>query len=214
MNNKVIKKLEEKIKMTKEYSEYLEIKHKECYDKFGYDGQNIVPDNYEAKHKVEDFEYVKSVLEILNTKGIDISKKYFIMSNVYLSVFEWNDSLSFYFYVKDDSWLYDNFISSHSGINEWVFKAIDDAYNLYSGNSEYNYAFGTLSLSGYKNRIENQRKDGKFYNDRPYKPEEVANAIESLINFFTDKKNETRNAIIKDLNFKFSMMKKLIKEED
>ena len=119
--------------------------------------------------------------------------------------------ITFRFYVDDDSWFYENYISSHSGINEWIQKLICEEYDLFSGNSSYNYAFGTMTLDGYKRIIENKREEHK---DRRYKVEEVVKAIKSLINYFTDENNKTRNIIIEEINHKISNMKKLIENND
>lgn len=207
MNSKEIEKLEKKIELAKECAEYLDKKHKESY---ALDYSAFIPDGYNMKKKIKDFEYLKEVLTILTEKGIDVEKKYEIIDNVYLSL-DVDSNLSFYTYIDDDSWLYDNYIGSHSGINEWLFNTIADSYDLYSGNSSYNYAFGTMTLRGYLNYIENKPKNE--YSDRPHTAEQIANAIEKLIEFFTDKENKARNAIAKDLEFKFNTMKELVTME-
>jgi hypothetical protein len=120
--------------------------------------------------------------------------------------------LTFHFFVDDDSWFYENYISSHSGINEWIQKLICEEYDLFSGNSSYNYAFGTMTLDGYKRVIENGKEN--YWSDRKYKVEDVVKAIKSLINYFTDEKNETRNTIINEINHKFENMKKLIERNE
>ena len=207
MNSKEIEKLEKKIELAKECAEYLDKKHKESY---ALDYSAFIPDGYNMKKKIKDFEYLKEVLTILTEKGIDVEKKYEIIDNVYLSI-NVDGDISFYTYIEDDSWLYDNYIGSHSGINEWLFNTIADSYDLYSGNSSYNYAFGTMTLRGYMKYIENKPKDE--YSDRPHTAEQIADAVEKLIEFFTDEENQTRNAIVKDLEFKFNTMKQLVTTE-
>lgn len=208
MNEKDIEKLEKKIELAKECAEYLDKKHRESYE-LDYDA--FIPDGYNMKKKIKNFEYLKEVLTILTEKGIDVEEKYKIMDDIYLSIDVDHDAY-FYFYIEDYGWIYNNYISSVSGINEWLFDTIANVYDLYSGNSSYNYAFGTMSLKGYRRNIENKPKDD--YSDRPYTAKQVANAIEKLIEFFTDKENSTRNAIVKDLEYKFNTMKKLIKETE
>lgn len=208
MNEKEIEKLEKKIELAEDCAEYLDKMHRESYE---LDYSAFIPDGYNMKKKIKDFEYLKEVLIRLAEKGIDVEKKYEIMDNIYLSI-NVDSNISFYTYVEDDSWLYNNYIGSHSGINEWLFKTIADAYDLYSGNSSYNYAFGTMTLRGYLNHVENKAKDE--YSNRPHTAKQVADAIEKLIEFFTDKKNQTRNAIVKDLEFKFNTMKELVETEE
>lgn len=209
-----IKKIEKQINYMKELYENIEMEQKDAYKILGYDYKNIVPylDNYELKYRIKDYEYVKEILTKLDEKDIDITKKYFITDNIYLSIFRWANSFTFGFYVEDDSWLYDNYISSHIGINEWIFNLIKEEYDLFNGNSSYNYAFGTCTLNDYLGIIENKKE--KYYDDRKYSVEQVAKNVENLINYFTDENNKTRNMIIEEINHKLNNMKKLIGEEE
>lgn len=208
-----IKNIEKQIGYMKGLYEEIEMEQKDAYKILGYDYKRIVPylDNDELKYKIKDYEYVKEIIIKLDEKGIDINKKYFITDNIYLRIFRWDNSFTFGFYVEDDSWLYDNYISSHSGINEWIFNLIKEEYDLFSGNSSYNYAFGTCTLNDYLRIIENKRE--KYYTDRKYSVEQVAKNVENLINYFTDENNKTRNIIIEEINHKLNNMKKLIGEE-
>jgi len=206
MNSKYIEKLEKKIELAKECAEYLDKMHKESY-KLDYD--DFIPDSYKVKRKIKDFEYLKEVLTILTEKGIDVEEKYEITDNVYLQI-NVDYDMSIYYAMENDGWLYNNYINSVSGINEWLFGTIAETYDLYTGNSSYSYAVGIRTLRGYMKFIENKPKDE--YSNRPYTAQQVADAIEKLIEFFTDKENKTRNAIVKDLEFKFNNMKELIKE--
>lgn len=209
-----IKNIEKQIGYMKGLYENIETEQKNAYEILGYDYKSIVPylDNYELKHKIKDYEYVKEILTKLDEKDIDITKKYFITDNIYLSIFRWANSFTFGFCVEDDSWLYNNYIGSHSGINEWIFNLIKEEYDLFSGNSSYNYAFGTCTLNDYLRTIENKKE--KYYDDRKYSVEQVAKNIENLINYFTDENNKTRNMIIDEINHKLNNMKKMIGEEN
>lgn len=208
-----IKNIEKQIGYMKGLYENIEMEQKDAYKILGYDYKRIVPylDNDELKYKIKDYEYVKEIIIKLDEKGIDINKKYFITDNIYLSIFRYGNSFTFGFYVEDDSWLYDNYISSHSGINEWIFNLIKEEYDLFSGNSSYNHAFGTCTLNDYLRIIENKKE--KYYTDRKYSVEQVAKNVENLINYFTDENNKTRNIIIEEINHKLNNMKKLIGEE-
>lgn len=205
-----IKNIEKQIGYMKGLYENIETEQKDAYKILGYDYKKIVPylDNYELKYRIKDYEYVKEILTKLDEKGIDINKKYFITDNIYLSIFRWANSFTFGFYVEDDGWLYNNYISSHSGINEWIFNLIKGEYDLFSGNSSYNYAFGTCTLNDYLRIIENKKE--KYYDDRKYSTEQVVKNIENLINYFTNENNKTRNMIIDEINHKLNNMKKLI----
>ena len=71
------------------------------------------------------------------------------------------------------SFIYHNYISSNSGINEWVKNHTDHVYNFLSGNSEYNYALGTTRLSEIIDRI------GKLED-----LEEISKRIKHIVGFF------------------------------
>ena len=206
MNEKEIEKLEKKIKLAKECAEYLDKKHEESYE---IDYSAFIPNGYDLKKQVKDYEYLKEVLTILTEKGIDVEKKYKIMGDIYLSIAARED-MSFYFSIENYSWIYGNYISSVSGINEWLYNIIADAYNLYSGNSDYSYVFNTVSLNQFRTCIENYKKDNR--SDRPYAAVQVACTIENLIKFFTDENNVVRNAIVKELEF--NLMKELIEPKN
>lgn len=205
-----IEKVEKKISLLREYYDYLEVKHKEAYRLDCLYCNSLIPSNSEVGYKIKDLEYIKEVLKKLVENDIDITKEYFITDNIYLQVFLWGDNFTFYFYVENDGWIYDNYISSHSGINEWIDKLIKDEYDLFSSNSGYNHAFGCFTLDDYKMSIENKRNN--YYSDRKYSSDTVAGYIKELINFFTDENNKTRNVIVEEVNRKLDNMKKLIDE--
>lgn len=205
-----IEKVEKKISLLREYYDYLEVKHKEAYKIDCLYCDSLIPSNSKVGYKIKDLEYIKDVLKKLVENDIDITKEYFIPDNIYLKVFLWGDNFTFYFYVENDGWICDNYISSHSGINEWITKLIEDEYDLFSGNSSYNYAFGCCTLRDYKFRIEN-KKENDYY-DRKYSSDKVVEAIKELIKFFTNENNKTRNVIVEEVNRKLDNMKKLIDE--
>lgn len=212
--NEEIEKLEKQIEYIKKIYDFIISEKDNAYKILGYDYKQKMPifDYYELEHRIKDYEYLKEVFIELKKENIDITKEYFITDNIYLSVFLWGDTITFHFYVDNDSWFYENYISSHSGINEWIDKLVCEEYDLFSGNSSYNYAFGTLTMNGYRNIIENKKE--KFYSDRKYKVEDVVKAIKSLIEYFTDEQNETRNIIIEEITHKIENMKKLLKDSD
>lgn len=212
--NDEIKKIENKIKDVKEIYDYLERKHKDIYNTYGYGNEKYTDNN--LRYYLEDLEYLKELYNKLNEENIDITKKYYIMHNIYLSFFIWNEELTFYIYLENDSWLYENYIDSHSGLNEWIFNLINDEYSLFSGNSNYCHAFGTCDLKGYQRIIENKRKDSNYndcyYGQRKYSSDAVVKAIKNLIDYFTDENSKTRNIIIDEITHKLENMKKLAGE--
>lgn len=209
MNNELIKKTKKALEYLNDYKECLEEVQDKC-DKLGCGYSHLIPYNNDyIENKIEDFEYIKEVLQKLNEEKIDLNKQYFITDDIYLQIMLWNNTVTFYFFIENDSWIYENYISSYMGINEWIFNLIKEEYDLFSGNSSYNYAFGKTTLNDYLKKIENVSTE-KYSNERPYTPEQVVKAIKNLIEFFTDEKNKTRNIIIDEINHKLENMKKLI----
>lgn len=210
MNNKKhIELIEKKIQLAEEYANYLEEKNMELYKLDSLD--NFIPNDYKIREKIEDLEYIKEVLERLTEKGIDVGEKYKITDNTYLSI-SVRHNIEMYAGVDDEmeGFLYNYYIGSHSGIHEWFEEVLAEAYDLYSGNSDYNFALGTMSLKEHFRNVENKPKDD--YSKRPHSAETVADEIESIINFFKEKNNKIRKAIVKDIDFKFKLLKELIKK--
>lgn len=211
--NDTITKLKEEIDEITEVYNYLETKRKELYSKYNYMNEQFV-DTDTLKYKIEDLKYLKSLYEDLNKEGIDITKKYYIMDNVYLQFFMWNMNLTFYIYFEDDNWFYNNYIDSHSGLNEWLFSLVNESYSLYSGNSSYCHAFGTCDLKRLQRIIENRRLNSSneycYWADRRFKVSEIVRYIKELIDFFTDEDNKTKNIIVDELQHRFDNMKSLV----
>lgn len=212
MNKELLEKVDKALKYANEYSDYLDKKHTECYKECGYEYENIIPRSYDIKDRVKELEYAKGILLKLNEENIDLKEKYFITSNIYLSVFLWNNKITFMFYLENDSWLYENYINSHSGITEWLNDFINELYELYSGNSRYCHAFGTCSLKDYRRIIENENKS-EYSTEKKYSVEQVVKNIKNLIEYFTDEKNETRNAIIEDIEQRFNKLHTLLESK-
>lgn len=208
MNNELIEeieKIDKALGYAKEYVEYLTEKGSECHKECGREYDYIIPDSSEEENRIKKLEYLKEILLRLNEENIDLNKKYFIANNVYLSIFLCGYGISFNFYVENDNWLYNNYIDSYSGITEWINHFINELYELYTGNSSYSYAFGTYNLKDYKRIIENK--------DYKYSVEQVVTNIKKLIDFFTDEKNETRNAIVEDIEHRFKKMHDLVENQ-
>lgn len=212
MNKEEIEKIDKALKYANEYKEYLEDNRKAIYKDCGYEYESIIPNDYETRKTIKELEYLKEVLTKLDEENINLKDKYFITDNIYLSIFIWGRKLTFYFYIKDDSWLYENYIDSHSGLNEWIDDYINELYELYSGNSRYCHAFGTCSLKDYRRIIENENED-EYSSEKRYSVEQVVKNVKNLIEYFTDEKNETRNAIIEDINARFDKLHTLLESK-
>ena len=118
-----------------------------------------------------------------------------------------NGNLICYFYLHDDFWLYDNFISSHSGCNDWITEFINQQYSLLTGNSAYSYAWGTQSLKDLFKKIE----DKEISNDM--KIFLIKNIIE-MITKPDSKFGKLRKALIDTIDAQFKVMKEFVEDEN
>ena len=132
---------------------------------------------------------------MLSNKGIDTKKQYYLFDDIYLSI----SDLSPYFYIEGGQWIYDNYINSWSGINEWITDLIDQEYSLFSGNSPYCHAFDTMSMKEIFNYIKNEKNP----NDKKL------TLIENLIEFTKEngKYKDIHEQVVKSIKFKLNMMK-------
>ncbi|HSH51196.1 MAG TPA: hypothetical protein VK982_05690 [Bacteroidales bacterium] len=59
------------------------------------------------------------------------------------------------------NWLYNNYISSHSGLNEWSREQVNQKVSLYIGHSEYSHAFGTYTVETVLRMIADLKEEPK-----------------------------------------------------
>lgn len=198
MNNEQIELLQNEIN-------FLEIKIKETKElstslyRNGYEHlRNVFKEDYELSGVKSKLEKKLELYKMITEKVIDVSKRYYLFGDIYLSI---ND-LSPYFYIDGGQWIYDNYINSWSGINEWITDLIDQEYSLFSGNSPYCHAFGTMSIKEIFKYIENEKNP----NDKKI------TLIENLIEFTKDngKYKDIHDQVVESIKFKLNMMKENI----
>ena len=154
--------------------------------------------SYEFRPEIERLKKQLELYIMLSNKGIDTKKQYYLFDDIYLSI----SDLSPYFYIEGGQWIYDNYINSWSGINEWITDLIDQEYSLFSGNSPYCHAFNTMSMSEIFSYIENEER-----------PNETKLAlIENIVEFTKEdgKFKDIHDSVVKSIKFKLDMMKENI----
>lgn len=161
---------------------------------------SLYKSSYEIRIVKEKLEKKLELYQMLTEKGIDTNKKYYLVDDIYLSV----SDLRPYFYIEDGQWIYNDYINSWSGMNEWITELINQEYSLFSGNSPYCHAFNTMDINDIFGCIEN---------------EEVKNSrklelIENLIEFTKEdgKFKEIHDAVVRMIKFKLSMMKEYLEK--
>lgn len=199
---------EKQIELLKNEIEFLEMKTKEAeeLDKSLYRNKfenirGVFKQSYEFRPIINKLEKQLELYQMLTEKGIDTNKKYYLVDDVYLSL----DDLEPYFYIECGNWIYDNYINSWSGMNEWINDLVDQEYSLFSGNSPYCHAFNTMSMSEIFSYIKNEEK-----------PNETKLAlIENLVEFTKEngKFKEIHDQVVKLIKFKLDMMKEYIEDE-
>ena len=196
---------DKQIELLKREIEFLNNRIKETYelDKFLFNKnykhiRNKFQQTYELNEIKNKLEYKLELYQALTDKGIDTNIKYYLMDNIYLSLSDLNP----YFYLEDGGWIYNNYINSWSGINEWITNVIDEEYSLFSGNSSYCHAFNTMSMKEIFDYIENEEESN----------ETKLTLIENLVEFTKEngKFKEIHDQVVKSIKFKLDMMRECI----
>ena len=207
---KTIETLQKKIEYLKNKEKQAEEEHTFLYENDLEELRNhynLFPSGYEYKNLRTNLEKSLEFYITLEKEGIDIDKTYPFMDNIFLDFWDSNGHLNTYFTLNDDSWFYDNFIDSHSGLSEWINDLINEEYELFSGNSSYCHAFGTMGLKDIFTYIE----------DKEYKNpiDKKVRLIKNLIEFTKEDGNykDIRKAVVEMLEFRFNKMKEVIVDE-
>lgn len=199
---------EKQIELLKKEIEFLDSKIEDCkeVDKFLYNSDfddliGLFTPPYKLKEKKNQLQTKLKVYKLLTESNIDVDKDYYLFEDVYLSI----SGLRPFFYVDGGQWIYDNYINSWSGINEWVTDLIDTEYTLFSGNSSYCHAFGTSSLKDIFETIESSKTD----------PVKKASLLINLVEFTKEdgKYKDLREKVVKMIQFRFNVMKELLSNE-
>jgi hypothetical protein len=105
--------------------------------------------------------------------------------------------ISPYFFIEGErsDFMYENFIRSWAGLNEWITQVICGEYDLLIGSSKYNYALGCYSL---RDRLDDIERKETIVVDK-------VRLIERLINFVEDD-GILKKAIVDVINYKFKIM--------
>ena len=161
---------------------------------------NLFKSSYEIRNVKENLENKLELYQMLTEKGIDTNKKYYLVDDIYFSL----SDLRPYFYIEGGQWIYDDYINSWSGMNEWINDLIDQEYSLFSGNSPYCHAINTMSMSEIFSYIENEEKPN----------ETKLKLIENIVEFTKKdgKFKEIHDVVVRMIKFKLSMMKEYLEK--
>ena len=200
MNEKQIELLKNEIELLERKMNEADELHDSLYRNHYEEIREVFKRSYEIRKVKEELEKKLELYQTLTEKGIDTNKKYYLVDDIYLSV----SDLRPYFYIEDGQWIYNDYINSWSGMNEWITELINQEYSLFSGNSPYCHAFNTMDIEDIFRCIEN---------------EEVKNSrklelIENLIEFTKEdgKFKEIHDVVVRMIKFKLSMMKEYLKK--
>ena len=153
MNEKQIELLKNEIDFLERKMNEADELHDSLYRNHYEEIRNVFMKSYEIRKVKEELEKKLELYQMLTEKGIDTNKKYYLVDDIYLSV----SDLRPYFYIEDGQWIYDNYINSWSGMNEWITELINQEYSLFSGNSSYCYAFDTMDIKDIFKCIEDEK---------------------------------------------------------
>ena len=201
MNEKQIELLKDEIdfleKKMNEADELREILYRNQFEEL----RSLFKNSYEIRGVKEKLEKELELYQMLTEKGIDTNKKYYLVDDIYLSI----SDLRPYFYIEDGQWIYDDYINSWSGMNEWITELINQEYSLFSGNSPYCHAFDTMDIKDIFRYIEDEKA----------KNSEKLTLIENLVEFTKEdgKFKKIHDVVVKMIKFKLNMMKEYLKNE-
>lgn len=200
MNEKQIELLKNEIELLERKMNEADELHDSLYRNHYEEIREVFKRSYEIRKVKEELEKKLELYQMLTEKQIDTNKKYYLVDDIYLSV----SDLRPYFYIEDGQWIYNDYINSWSGMNEWITELINQEYSLFSGNSPYCHAFNTMDIEDIFRCIEN---------------EEVKNSrklelIENLIEFTKEdgKFKEIHDVVVRMIKFKLSMMKEYLEK--
>lgn len=201
MNEKQIELLKNEIDFLERKMNEADELHDSLYRNHYEEIRDVFMRSYEIRGIKEKLEKKLELYQMLTEKGIDTNKKYYLVDDIYLSI----SDLRPYFYIEDGQWIYNDYINSWSGMNEWINDLIDQEYSLFSGNSPYCHAFNTMSMSEIFSYIENEEK-----------PKETKlSLIENIVEFTKEdgKFQSIHDKVVKSVKFKLDMMKEYIEDE-
>lgn len=206
-NQKLLEKLDKEIKYLEEQEEFEDKRSSFLYEQKMDDIRDLFTKTYEIRDLKRKLEKNKQFLLAIDEKNIEINKSYFLNEDIYLSCSYYGQSFSCYFYMENTGWIYNSYIGSHSGINAWITNLVNEEYALFSGNSQYNYAFGCMDLKDFFKIVE----DEKEKKDIKYRAE----CLEKLIEFtkVDGKFSKIRKTVVDSIEHKLQMMKESIGDE-
>lgn len=200
MNEKQIELLKNEIDFLERKMNEADELRKSLYKNQFEELNNLFKSSYEIRNVKENLENKLELYQMLTEKGIDTNKKYYLVDDIYLSL----SDLRPYFYIEDGQWIYNDYINSWSGMNEWITELINQEYSLFSGNSPYCYAFDTMDIKDIFKCIE----------DKDRKNSEKLGLIENLVEFTKEdgKFKEIHDVVVRMIKFKLSMMKECLEK--
>lgn len=205
-NKKLLELLNKEIEYLKEQEIKEEDRRKYLYEEKMEDIRDFFKGSYEIRQILRKLEKNKEFLIAIDNENIEIGEKYYLTKDIYFQCFYLHSEFDCYFYTEDYSWIYDNYIGSYSGINEWITNLVNEEYALFSGNSQYNYAFGSMDLKDFFRRIKDE-KDEKTIEYR-------VDCLKKIIEFTKEdgKFSNIRKVVVDSIEYKLNKMKEEIKE--
>jgi len=219
---KLIEKTKKVVEAGKKYAAIWEQQKTDIYEELGSMSdpiRNMIPSDWEVNRRFLDPAQRRlDIYNIVKNKGIDITQNFWLTDpedeGVFLSFNADEFSITPFIYIENGGWIYNHYIGSWSGMNEWIKDEVVALYDLYSGNSGFNHAFGTVGLDQIFNRIEDKSMQYKDAIDIKGQEDAqtIANGIEILIKYWTDPNNEVMITIKSEIERKFKIMKGMIED--
>lgn len=137
-------------------------------------------------------EKLKSLIDFVNECSrhkVDLTKEYYLTDNIYLqySLDYQLEKLYGYFYFTDDSLIYKDFLSSHSGLNDWLTGIVKNAIATCTRDTE-DYFEDIRDVSVVEKMI-------RLITDESREKEYIINCVHSALSFADKSSDSIRDKI-------------------
>lgn len=201
--DEIIEIIEKSLNELNKYVEDIDKKNHEYYLAHMEYMRGVFPPVYKIKEDgIEPLERQLELYKKCRDKDIQLKIDYFLTENIYLSFYLQEKFMIPHFYLLDDKWFYDNFMSSHSELNTWINDLVIKLFDDYLSVDNDGYSVATMSELIYN--IRNGQNNSERIND-----------IVKLIDLLTSENEyykKIREMVVETLELKLNNMKKLLDE--
>lgn len=126
---KVIEVCEKEIEELEKFNEFTDKRGTYYYEQKMESLNEVMKPRVYLKEEIELRKKFLNLYKRCQAANIDLTQDIYFLDNVYLSFWIRPGSLAVGFYLNDDSWFYENYMSSHSDLNTWTTDLIIQTFD-------------------------------------------------------------------------------------